>query len=82
MKPSIIKVGKALTKVGLMVLALEFGADIGKAIMFKAVKDINPEAANDVMDAMDICLSRGYVRGLEKCRYKIIRGMCKAVIKE
>ena len=82
MKPSIIKVGKALTKVGLMVLALEFGADIGKAIMFKAVKDINPEAADDVMDAMDICLDHGYVKGLEKCRYKIIRGMCKVITKE
>lgn len=82
MKPLIIKVEKTLATIGFGVLAIELGADIGKASMLRAVKKINSKTVDEVMDAMDFSINFGEFHGLKKCRLKIIRGMCKASIKE
>lgn len=81
MKPLTIKV-ETLAKIGLGVLAIELATDIGKASMLRTVKKINSETADTMMDAMDFGINCGEFRGLKKCRLKIIRGMCKAIIKE
>lgn len=82
MKPLIIKVGKTLAKIGFGVLAMELGADIGKASMLRAVKKINSKTADEMMDAMDFGINCGKFHGLKKCKLKFIRGMCKEIIKE
>lgn len=82
MKPLIIKVEKTLATIGFGVLAMELGADIGKASMLSVVKKINSETADKIMDAMDFGINCGKFHGLKKCKLKIIRGMCKASIKE
>jgi hypothetical protein len=81
-KPLIIKVEKTLATIGFGVLAIELGADMGRASMLRAVKIINSETADTMMDAMDFGINCGEFHGLKKCRLKIIRGMCKAIIKE
>mgnify|MGYP007031741053 CR=1 FL=1 len=82
MKPLIIKVEKTLAKIGFVVLAMELGADIGKASMLRAVKKINSETADEVLDALDICINSDEFHGLDKSNLKIVRGICKAFIKD
>lgn len=82
MKPLTIKVEKTLAKIGLVVLAMELGADIGRACMLRAVKKINSETADEVLDAMDIGINSDEFHGLDKIKLKIVRGMCKACIED
>lgn len=79
MKPLTIR-AKTLAKIGLGALLIELSADIGKVTMLRAVKKLNSETANKVMDAMDYGINCGEIHGLKKCRLKLIRGMCKACI--
>ena len=77
MKPLTIKAG-TLMKVGLGVAVIELAADMGKAAMFKAVKKINSETANEVLEALDACINSNRYHGLKKYKLKIVRGMCKS----
>lgn len=77
MKPLTIKVG-TIAMIGLCVAVVELAADIGKVSMFKAVKVINSETANEVLEAMDIAINSNRYHGLKKCKLKIVRDMCKA----
>lgn len=77
MKPLTIKAG-TLVKIGLCVAVVELAADIGKAAMLKAVKKINSETANEVLEALDAGINSNKYHGLKKCKLKIVRGMCKA----
>lgn len=79
MKPLTIR-AETLAKIGLGALLIELSADIGKVTMLRAVKKLNSETANKVMDAMDYSINCGEIHGLKKCRLKLIRGMCKACI--
>lgn len=81
MKPLTIKVG-TLAIIGLGVAVAELAADIGKASMFKVVKIVNSETANEVLEAMDIAIDSNKYHGLTKCKLKIVRGMCKVCTKD
>lgn len=81
MKPLTIKV-ETLAKIGLGVLAIELATDMGKASMLRMVKKINSETADEVLDAMDIGINSDRFHGLDKIKLKIVRGMCKAFIKD
>ena len=77
MKPLTIKVG-TLAKIGLGVAVVELAADMGKAAMLRAVKKINSETANEVLEIMDVGINSNRYHGLEKCKLKIVRAICKA----
>lgn len=81
MKPLTIKVG-TLAKVGLGIAAIELAADIGKASMFTVVKIVNSEAADQILESLDASINSNRYRSLRKCKLKIVRGMCKAFIKD
>lgn len=46
--------------------------------MFEAVKVINSETANEVLEALDIAINSNRYHGLKKRKLKIVRGMCRA----
>lgn len=77
MKPLTIKVG-TLAKIGLVIAATELGCDVGKAIMFRSVEVINSKTADEMLEALDMCINSGKFHGLKKCRLKIVKGLCKA----
>ena len=81
MKTATIKV-KTLVKVGLGLVALGFATDSGKAIMFRAFKESNPEEANKMMEVMNGVDDIKGASRYQKIRIKIVRGLCKALTKE
>ena len=80
MKPLTIKAG-TLVKVGLGMAAIELAADIGKASMLSAVRKINPESADKMVEAIDIAINSNRYHGLKKCKLKIVKGICEALNK-
>lgn len=81
MKPLTIKVG-TLAKIGLGIAAIDLASDVGKAIMFRSVEVINSKTADEMLEALDMCINSGKFHGLKKCRLKIVKGMCKATTKD
>lgn len=77
MKPTSIIV-EALVKIGLGILVTNLAIDMGKAYMFSAVKEMNPGAADDIMNALEYGVNCDEIKGHTKCRLKIVRYMCRA----
>lgn len=80
MKPLTIKAG-TLVKVGLGMAAIELAADIGKASMLSAIRKINPESADKMVEAIDIAINSNRYHGLKKCKLKIVKGIYEALNK-
>ena len=81
MKSLTNKVG-TLAKIGLCIAVVELAADMGKASMLKAVKKINSETANEVLEVMDTSINSDRYHGLKKYKLKIVRDICKTLTKD
>lgn len=71
---------KTLAKFGVIVAALEFALDMGKACMFKGFEVSHPEAAEDMLKFMDECIKRkDLVPITRRLKIKWVKKLCKFI---
>ena len=72
---------KALAKIGITAAVLIYAMDLGKAKMFKVVKDVNPKIAEEILQCMKDVDDCDMLPAYKKARVKFVLKLCKRISK-